>query len=206
MSLKDFTDEDNNLGISVQEYRDRFKAMFNGVGLDNGFKPKQRAGNAALIPNFLDWAQTNNLPVRGHLLIWPGNNNNNHLPNELPDTPTSYSVLSKVEAVEVALTNGSDQATIDALKVDLKAEVDYMIGDWASQWDVYEWDVINETLSNFRVQELLGYEETAEWFKIAESNVVDSDCKLLINEFQVISARSETLNAWTLYRSSGPLL
>ncbi|MDF7824060.1 sulfatase-like hydrolase/transferase [Pontiellaceae bacterium B12227] len=194
MSLKDFTDEDNALGISVQEYRDRFMAMFNSVGLDNGFKPKQRTGNEPLIPNFLTWAQTNNLPVRGHLLIWPGTPNNNHLPTELPDTPTSYTILPKVEAVETALTNGSSQATIDALKADLKAEVDYMIGDWASKWSVYEWDVINETLSNFRVQELLGYEETAGWFRIAESNVVDPDCKLLINEFQIISARSFELD------------
>lgn len=196
-SLKDFTDEDGNLsnnGFTEQGYKDLLLAMFNSVGLDNGFKPKQRAGNAPLIPNFLSWVQANDLPVRGHLLIWPGNDTKNHMPDELPDTPTSYSVLSKVEAVEAALTNGSNQATIDALKADLKSEIGYMIADWASRWGVYEWDVINETLSNHRVQDLLGYGETAEWFKVAQSNVVDPDCKLLINEFQIISARSEALD------------
>ncbi len=189
-NLKDFTDEDNNLsnnGLTEQEYRDLLLAMFNSVGLDNGFKPKQRSGNAPLIPNFLSWAQSNDMPVRGHLLIWPGNDSNNHMPTELPDTATSYSILSKVEAAEADPGNTN-------LLADLKSEVDYMIGDWASKWSVYEWDVINETLSNHRVQDLLGYEETAEWFKVAESNVVDPDCKLLINEFQIISARSAGLS------------
>jgi endo-1,4-beta-xylanase len=194
-SLKDFTDENNNLsnnGFSAQEYQDLFLKMFNSVGLDNGFKPKQRAGNEDLLPGFISWAQSNELPVRGHTLIWPGTPSNNHLPTELPDTATSYSVLSKVEAVDDAQTN--NPAAVPALKADLKSEVDYMIGDWASKWSVYEWDVINETLSNHRVQDLLGNEETAVWFDVAEANVVDPDCKLLINEYQIISARSESLN------------
>ncbi len=190
MSVKDMNNDGNilsNNGFSTAEYQNLFLKMFNSVGLDNGFKPKQRAGNEPLLPGFISWAQANDLPVRGHLLIWPGNDSNNHLPDELPDTATSYSVLSKVEAAEADTGN-------PGLLADLKSEVDYMIGDWASKWNVYEWDVINETLSNYRVQDLLGYEETAEWFKIAENNVVDPDCKLLINEYQIISARSASLD------------
>ena len=195
MNLKDFNDVDGNLQVPVQTYRNLFRKLFNSAGLDNGLKPKLRAGNEALLPSFFSWAQTNGLPVRGHLLIWPGNLNKNHLPGELPDTPTSYSVLSKVEALEASLTNGSSQAVIDSLKADLKGEVDFMIADWSSKWPVYEWDVINETLSNYRIQDLLGYDQMAEWFKIAQSNAVNPDCRFLINEFQVISAKSAALNA-----------
>ena len=196
LNLKDFTDEDSNLQITTNRYQELFAALYNSAGLDNGLKPKQRAGNEPLIPGFLTWAQTNGIPVRGHNLIWPGTPDNNHLPTELPDTATSYSILSKVEAVEAALTNGSSQAVIDALKVSLKQEIEYMISDWASKWNVYEWDVINEPLSNTRVQEALeDYSQMAEWFKIAASNAVDPACKLMINEFQIISARSAALQA-----------
>jgi GH35 family endo-1,4-beta-xylanase len=194
LNLKDFTDEDSNLQITTNKYRNLFLALFNSAGLDNGLKPKQRASNEALLPGFIAWAQSNNVPVRGHNLIWPGTPGNNHLPDELPDTPASYSVLSKVAAVETALTNGSSQPVIDTLKSDLRSEINYMIGSWASKWPVYEWDVINEPISNYRVQELLGYPEMAEWFKVAETNAVDPSCRLLINDYQIISARSEALD------------
>ncbi|MEX0331848.1 MAG: endo-1,4-beta-xylanase [Puniceicoccaceae bacterium] len=188
MSVKDFNNERSiltNYGFTTEGYRNLFLKLYNAAGLGNGFKPKLRAGNEQFLPGFLEWAQSNELPVRGHLLIWPGNENNNHLPAD---------ILSDVEAVEAAIATGKPQATIDALKTTLKANVDAMIAEWASLWGVYEWDVINETLSNYRVQELLGYDQMAEWFRIAAENAVQPDCQFLINEFQIISARSSSLD------------
>ncbi|MBI9020640.1 MAG: hypothetical protein JEZ10_05235, partial [Verrucomicrobia bacterium] len=97
MNLKDFTDEDENLQITTNRYRELFLALFNSGGLNNGLKPKQRVGNEPLLPAFFSWAQTNQVPVRGHLLVWPGvDDESNHLTPE---------VLSAVQAVEAALTN-----------------------------------------------------------------------------------------------------
>ncbi len=189
LNLKDFSDEKGNLQITTNRYRELFLKLFNSGGLNNGLKAKLRTSNEPLLPAFFDWAQTNNLPVRGHLLIWPGNLGNNHIPVGEP-----YDILPKVEAVETALTNSSSQAVIDALNADLKNEVDFLIADWASKWPVYEWDVINEPLGNHRIQDLIGYDQMAEWFRIAESNTVQPDCKLLLNEYQIISGRSETLD------------
>lgn len=190
LNLKDFHDAGDNLLIPPERYQELFLSLFNSAGLGNGLKAKLHNGNEALLPAFFDWAQTNNLPVRGHLLIWPGNLNKNHIPATEP-----YDVLSRVEALEAALTNGSSQATIGALRSDLKTMVDYTIADWASKWSVYEWDVINEPNSNYRLQELLGYDQMAEWFHIGRANAIQPDCRLLINEFQIISARTEALNA-----------
>lgn len=106
LNLKDFTDEDGNLQISTNRYRELFLGLFNSAGLDNGLKPKQRAGNEPLLPGFFAWTQANGIPVRGHNLIWPGvDDANNHLPSELPDTATSYSAYSKVLAAEATPGN-----------------------------------------------------------------------------------------------------
>ena len=188
MNVKDFNNERGvltNYGFTTEGYRELFLKLFNAAGLDNGFKPKQRSGNEAYLPGFLDWAQSHDLPVRGHLLLWPGNENNNHLPED---------ILADVEAVEAAISSGQPQATIDSLKATLKTNVDAMIREWASLWAVYEWDVINETLSNYRIQDLLGYDQMAEWFRIAAQAAVQPECRLVINEFQIISARSNALD------------
>jgi GH35 family endo-1,4-beta-xylanase len=186
LSVRDMNNVNNvltNSGNSTEAYQSLFLELFNGVGLDNGFKPKQRAGNEALLPGFLQWAEDNELPVRGHNLIWPGvSDESNHLPAD---------ILADVQAVEAAIAAGEDGAVIDALKLTLKTNIDALIAEWAALWPVYEWDVINEPLSNRRVQELLGYQELSEWFKIAAANVVRPETGLLINEFQIISANSQ---------------
>ncbi|MBI9020985.1 MAG: DNRLRE domain-containing protein, partial [Verrucomicrobia bacterium] len=71
--------------------------------------------------------------------------------------------------------------------------LDSETAEWASRWPVYEWDVINETLGNHRIQDVLGEDQMAEWFRIAESSAVQTNCKLLINEYKLISGFSETL-------------
>ncbi|MEX0321354.1 MAG: endo-1,4-beta-xylanase [Puniceicoccaceae bacterium] len=184
MNLKEFSAASNVLSISTDRYKELFLKLFNAGGLDNGFKQKQRAGNEHLVPDFINWAKENELPIRGHTLIWPGTPNNNHLPANL---------LADVEAVEQAIADGQSQATIDSLKETLKTNVDAAIAEWASLWDVYEWDVINETLTNHRVQDLIGDDQMAEWFKIARANVVQPDCELVLNEYQIISAMSDNL-------------
>ena len=187
MSVRDMNNTNNilsNSGNTTEAYQDLFVNLYNGVGLDNGFKPKQRAGNEALLPGFLEWAAVNNLPVRGHNLIWPGvSDTSNHLPAD---------ILLDVKAVEAAIAAGEPLATINTLKATLKTNVDTLIAEWASLWPVYEWDVINETLSNHRIQDLLGDGEMAEWFKIAAANAALPDTHFLINEFQIISANSQT--------------
>jgi lysophospholipase L1-like esterase len=89
--------------------------------------------------------------------------------------------------VDAYKTSARQQADKDALE----AVVDAEISQWAGLWDVYEWDVINETVGNTLLQEILGYDQMAEWFKLASANVVNPDCKLLINEFKIISAAED---------------
>ena len=184
--------------LDVARWQQIFKSMFNSVGFNNAFKPKI-TGQHQYIPNFMSWAAANELDVRGHLLIWPGIGSiedlddpaavsgveyGNHLSNANTSAYASYDVRG---AVDVYRASNRDAAA----KAVLESVVNAEIIEWASQWDVYEWDVVNETLSNNLLQEILGDDQMAEWFNLAEANKVNPDADLFINEFQIVSAQFE---------------
>jgi len=197
-SAKDFSGVTLPGTMTTQTYKDRLLSMFNAVGLNNGFKPRL-TGIHQYLPGVLDWAQANELPVRGHLLMWPGGGDladlddptavsgedyGKHLSRSDTSAYASYNVLGAVDTYKASARTQADK---DALKAVVDAEVQ----EWAGHWNVYEWDVINETLGNHLLQDILGEDQMAEWFNIAVSNVVSPDCKLLINDYQIISCMSE---------------
>jgi arylsulfatase A-like enzyme/GH35 family endo-1,4-beta-xylanase len=187
-----------NSRISTETYQNRAASMFNSVGLNNGFKPRL-TGIHSYLPDLMSWAQSNNIPVRGHLLLWPGTGDiadlddpqkvsgvdyGGHLSQSSTSDYAHYNVLGAVETYKASPRAQSD---VDAVE----AEVDAEIAEWAGTWDVYEWDVINETLGNKLLMQIMGYDQMAEWFRIARTNVVDPNCKLMINDYQIISSMSE---------------
>ena len=184
--------------LNVAGWQQIFKSMFNSVGFNNALKPKITSQHA-YIPNFMSWAAANELDVRGHLLIWPGtgtvedlNDTNavsgvaygNHLSNSFTSAYATYDVRGAVDTYRASARDASAKAALESV-------VNAEITEWASQWDVYEWDVVNETLSNTLLQEILGYDQMAEWFDLAEANKVNPDADLFINEFQIVSAQFE---------------
>lgn len=198
VTVMDLTDADSNFtgSLDVTGWQKIVKSLFNSVGFNNAFKPKITAQHQ-YIPNFMNWAAANDLDVRGHLLMWPGlgdleDLNNplavsgvdygNHLSNESTSEYASYDVRGAVDTYRASARDA-------AAKTALESVVDDEITEWASQWDVYEWDVVNETIGNILLQEILGYDQMAEWFNIAEAQKVNPDADLFINEFQVISAQ-----------------
>jgi len=197
-SAKDFAGKTLPSSMTPATYKKRLLSMFNAVGLNNGFKPRL-TGIHSYLPAVLDWAQENHLPIRGHLLMWPGGGDladlddpeavsgvdyGKHLSRSSTSSYAHYNVLG---AVDIYKASARTQADKDALKAVVDAEVQ----EWAGRWGVYEWDVINETLGNHFLQDILGADQMAEWFKIAATNAVKPDCKLLINDYQIISAMSE---------------
>ena len=198
-SARDFAGDTLPATMTTNTYQARLLSMFNAVGLNNGFKPRLTNIHQHL-PGVLNWAQNNNLPVRGHLLMWPGGGDladlddpsavsgvdyGGHLSRSSTSSYAHYDVLGAVDTYKASARTQADK---DALK----AVVDAEIQEWAGNWGVYEWDVINETLGNHLLQDILGQDQMAEWFDIAASNKVLADCKLLINDYQIISAMSES--------------
>jgi GH35 family endo-1,4-beta-xylanase len=142
-------------------YSDTYLAMgFNAGGLDNALKYKLRRGQERFLPRAFEWFAEHEIPVRGHCLIWPSQK---HLPPRM-----------------AKLIPDGDKAL-------LRKECNGMIAEWASKWNVFAWDVINETRGNHDVQDMLGHKVIVEWFRIARKNVVNPDCQLLLNENRVVS-------------------
>lgn len=173
-------------GVDASRYRELALAYFDACGLDNGLKPKLSAGNATALARLRDeyfpWCAANELPSRGHLLIWPGG------------THMSAAVTAKVEEIEN--TDGPPtQTQID----ELRALVDAEISGWAAEWPVYEWDVLNEPLANHRIQDILGAAEPARWFQLAATHRVQPGAGLFINEYQIISGDNE--NRFPAYKA-----
>ncbi|SHI79334.1 Endo-1,4-beta-xylanase, GH35 family [Rubritalea squalenifaciens DSM 18772] len=175
LSLKHFAGA-NTDGLNGQAYKDKIKTYFDAVGLMNGLKPKLSAGNEQYLPDFFQWCQQNDVPVRGHLLLWPGGN---HLSAE-------------VEAKTTAIEQSEDPTEIATLTAELRTLVDNEITTWAATWDVYEWDVLNEILSNQRLQNIFGDAEMIRWFSLAQQNMVDPNADLLLNDYQIISCKEES--------------
>ena len=184
--------------LDVAGWQQIFKSMFNSVGFNNALKPKITSQHQ-YIPNFMTWAEENDIDVRGHLLIWPGTGAvedlddptavsgvayGNHLSNSFTSAYATYDVRGAVDTYRASARDASAKAALESV-------VNAEITEWASQWNVYEWDVVNETLSNTLLQEILGYDQMAEWFNLAETNKVNPDADLFINEFQIVSAQFE---------------
>jgi endo-1,4-beta-xylanase len=202
--VMDQTDAAGNLsaaGSTVADWDRLTRALFNAVGLDNGFKPKITSQHTYL-PGFMDWAAAAGLPVRGHLLIWPGGGDledldnpdgvpgvdyGDHLSTASTSAYASHNVLGAVDAYKAGSRTQSDR---EALAAVVEAE----IREWAGRWDVYQWDVINESIGNTLLQEILGFDSMVDWFRMAAEERVHPGAGLFINDFQIFSAKFETGN------------
>jgi GH35 family endo-1,4-beta-xylanase len=207
---EDLTDSQGRLaaaGSSADEWQSRVLALSNAVGTGNNFKPKLTSLHEYL-PGFLDWTEAHDLYVRGHLLIWPGSKGieemdvpgnvigvdyGKHLslgkPESLHAIPGYEHVVSY--NVEQAVLDFKNSNRTQTDKDALEAIVDAEISQWAGLWNVREWDVINETLSCHLLMDILGYDQMANWFKLAEANRVNPSAMLFLNDYKIVSAPEE---------------
>jgi len=199
MDLKEFSQGASHPDVSITtaSYKALFQTLFDYSGLNNGLKPKLRNSNEPLLPAYFTWLDSIGMTSRGHLLMWPGN-------DHMTATVEAKVVLceDKQAEIETEEAGNNDPAVIatltaqlDTLKTDLQTTINAEITEWAGLWDVTEWDVINEVLSNKRVQNILGDSEMIGWFTLAKNNAVNPNVKTLINDYQLISARSTALSA-----------
>ena len=148
--------------VDRELYKKTYLELFNAGGLNNGFKPKLKAGFEAYLPEAIQWFRDNKVHLRGHTLIWPGED---HLPKDL------LSLIDKPSQ--------------------LKEACEDEVRDYAQKWDVDEWDVINEPRANHLIMDKLGNEVMADWFKTAKKYAKNPDCTLFLNEYQIVSGTKD---------------
>jgi endo-1,4-beta-xylanase len=145
---------------SNQAYRAHLFDMFNEAVFENDLKwPRfeNKATHAAIL-RALDTLDAHRVPVRGHNIIWPSYGYMPDFVEELGSDP---------EAVRQAVDRHIDEVTT------------------FTSGRLNDWDVINEPCTEHDVQDLLGDEVMADWFRRARRN--DRGVKLYVNDFSIIS-------------------
>jgi endo-1,4-beta-xylanase len=131
-------------------YRKHLLSIFNAVGPENDLKWPAWAGdkgdNRKRTLAALHWLKDNNIPVRGHVLIWPG--------------------AKRLPASVAALIGTPRESEIPGLITAHIADIAN-----ATAGLVSEWDVLNEPFSHHQLMDLFGREIMADWFKAARQSL-----------------------------------
>ncbi|MEM1026826.1 MAG: endo-1,4-beta-xylanase [Planctomycetota bacterium] len=156
-------------------YRQKVLELFNTVTLENTLKWQALEGefggnfSESIALDALQWAQDNDLSARGHVIVWPGNNN---LPQSVVDLAGNPAAQR--------------QAVLDHVN-DLSAKTQGLVRDW---------DVVNETRTNNDLLNRFGETVLDEWFAAADAN---NDAQLFLNEFGIITGNQGNDANRTLY-------
>lgn len=143
-------DSENSLKMQA-----KIKELFNCVVLENDLKWKAyKPANKPLIDKALAWCDANNLPVRGHTMVWPSwRTNPKTLMQQLANDPAG---------LEKAITG----------------RIQSIGSTFAGR--LYEWDVINEPNNHHDFIDILGVDAMTRWFELAHAAAPDA--KLYLNE------------------------
>ena len=145
-----------------QFYRDTTSAFFHRVTIANGLKWKHYDKQKPLVDKCLEWCSLQQLPVRGHCLVWPGFR---RIPNNLGYLKTD--------------------------KAALRTTIEEHVKEFAAMYDepLIEWDVLNEPFTDHEFMDLLGPEVVYDWFRIAKE--VNPRLTRYINDYGVLTRPSK---------------
>lgn len=147
-------------GTDLQQYQTKVSTLFNQGALGNNLKwnhwenPTERE---TITMPAIQWMRQHGLRVRGHNLIWP-----------------SWGLMQP------------DVVNLQSDPAALRARINTHITDEATALAglVDEWDVVNEPYSEHNVQDILGPNEIANWFRLAHQ--ADPQAKLTLNDYGLV--------------------
>lgn len=202
----------------------RLDQLYDASDVVPSFSAWAEANDLGLRGHLCIWPGTADMSDVDALDFDPSNPSDPNFDQSVYDTLMNHLsplVREKVaDFISVYQANGKDlsSAALDAPRLALKDAAALEVSNWVSNapggvyagqttyaegWNVYEWDVINETNTNTLLMELLddpdtasvdeGLAEMANWFNLADSNQINSDALLMLNEYQIISAKSSNL-------------
>lgn len=151
-----------------EKYREILKKYFNAATFEWEMKWQPwEAGNAVArqahrdrTHEAVDWLRHAGFSVRGHCLVWP----------ELSRLPPEVQELVRAKKG-------------DALAERVNMHIDQMMAAFAGKVD--EWDVVNEPTFHTAIQQVLGEEAMADWFRRARR--ADPVAALALNDFAMLS-------------------
>lgn len=143
----------------LPRFQENFGRLFNKAVLPNILKWRQypRHGREVVMPAY-QWLLDNEIPVRGHCIIWPGW-------RYLPDRLRRYE---------------DDPGTLRRL---CEERIESLLADWSGK--LAEWDVVNEVYQQDDLLEICGREILVDWFK--QVRRLDPDAKLYYNDANTLA-------------------
>lgn len=147
----------------AKKYRETLVELFDTAVIENGMKWPLWSGSPERRAEALraaDWLESQNLRLRGHCLVWPGDKFSPRRIAEMAPPRTDLPLLIQ-ERIRDILT--------------------------ATKGRIVGWDVINEMLHEKDYFKFMPESEAAEWFKIARAT--DPNAKLFINEYGMLNGR-----------------
>ncbi len=136
-------------------YRDTLLKYFNKVVFENEMKAKNWAKfDAQKTKKAVNWFKNHDIPVRGHVMVWPSWQHSPHLVKFKNDTAAlRATIFKKIQ----------EQTTV-------------MRGQFA------EWDVVNEPYAHHNIMDSLGGKDNLlQWFRAARQNT--EGVTLFLNDY-----------------------
>lgn len=149
---------DNILNTSdpnFQKYRDTLLRYFNKVVFENEMKAKNwNKFNLEKTQKAINWFKIYDIPIRGHVMVWPS----------WQHSPQLVQFKNDTVALRAAILKQIDEQT-STIKVQFA-----------------EWDVVNEPFAHHNIMDSLGGKKVmVDWFKAAKKNT--NGVKLFLNEY-----------------------
>ena len=148
-------------GDDSEIYKEAFKGAFEHAGFENMYKIKHQNNAYKRTPSITKWLRKNDISLRGHALAWE---KDKFLPNKLKNYVEDKDSLKLIQGMEKYVRY--------ALK----------------EYDVIEWDVLNEPRDNHDLNDMTTQNTFVHWFKYADKYRKDKNVKFYLNENKVVSA------------------
>ncbi len=170
-------------------YRSRVSSHFTTTVFENDLK--WTLWECTTCPNFkkentrtaIQWLLDRGISARGHNLIWPSWK---YMPSNAPSLSAT------------------------ALQNSITARFNDVLNDAGVKGKLYQWDVVNETYTNYDVQGriagvpnvapsngVLGNQEMVRWFQLARQ--LDPTAKLFMNDYDILAAGGANVNQQNYY-------
>lgn len=168
---------------TLDSHRDLIKKHFNSVTAENVMKPETTQPargkfDFSQADELVDFAENNNMKVRGHTLVWY---------NQTPDWFFEDENGNRIDKKD-QISKKERQLVIDRME----DHISRVVGEYRGR--VYAWDVVNEAIDQgtFRQSpwlEIIGEEYIEKAFKFAHKE--DPEAKLFYNDYNTVQRREE---------------
>jgi GH35 family endo-1,4-beta-xylanase len=159
----------------AQHYRDAVEELFNKAVFENRMKWRFHRENDEQLEKAMAWCKARNIPLRGHVMVWPAW-------QRLPDG---------MKEEWGGKTNAFRQVIEEHVQKMATAYPDIFS----------EWDVVNELYSQHEFVDLYGKDVVVDWFRIAKE--ANPAFKRYINDYGILSgddlAHQNNYHEWIGY-------